>query len=224
MKTCVPDDLRLEALPPETVAAFRTSATLGILSTGGWYLAGGTGLALQVGHRRSVDLDFFTAERDFSIADLERGMMEAGTWATTLSSRGTLYGEFNGTKLSFIAYPFFKPSAASVRCGTVTIRSVDDIAVMKVIAVSQRGKKRDFVDLYWYTAVHGAELTALVVRMSNQYPQDHNLRHILKSLCYFDDAEDDVMPTVFFDADWEAIKTWFEREAPRAAKTLLRIE
>ena len=62
------------------------------------------------------------------------------------------------------------------------------------------------------------------MRMSNQYPQDHNLRHILKSLCYFDDAENDVMPTVFFDADWEAIKTWFEREAPRAAKTLLRIE
>ncbi len=125
--------------------------------------------------------------------------------------------------MSFISYPFFQPTQPAFQCGTVTIRSVDDIAVMKAIAVIQRGRKRDFIDVYWYAAVHGAELNALVMRVVDQYPQDHNMRHILKSLCYFADAEDDVMPTVFFDADWKKIKEWFEREVPKAAKTLLRI-
>jgi hypothetical protein len=95
---------------------------------------------------------------------------------------------------------------------------------MKVIAVSQRGRKRDFLDLYWYLAVHGAQLTTLVTRVLDQYPQDHNVRHLLKSLCYFVDAEEDAMPQVFFDAGWESVKRWFEREVPRAAKALLRID
>jgi hypothetical protein len=50
------------------------------------------------------------------------------------------------------------------------------------------------------------------------------VRHLLKSLCYFVDAEEDVMPQVFFDAGWENVKRWFEREVPRAAKALLRID
>ena len=223
MTTCTPDNLRLDVLPPETADAFRASTELEVLHSADWYLAGGTALALQVGHRRSLDLDFFTTEPDFSIPDLERAMMSAGAWTTTLSSKGTLYGEFKDAKMSFISYPFFQPTQPAFQCGTVTIRSVDDIAVMKAIAVIQRGRKRDFIDVYWYAAVHGAELTALVMRVVDQYPQDHNMRHILKSLCYFADAEDDVMPTVFFDADWKKIKEWFEREVPKAAKTLLRI-
>jgi predicted nucleotidyltransferase component of viral defense system len=224
MNAPTPDELRLGALPPETAQAFRACTALLFFRTGGWYLAGGTALALQAGHRRSVDLDFFTSKSDFSVADVERTMMEAGAWQTTLSSKGTLYGEFVGAKVSFIAYPFFRPSAPAFECGTVTVLSVDDIAVMKVIAVSQRGRKRDFLDLYWYLAVHGAQLTTLVTRVLDQYPQDHNVRHLLKSLCYFVDAEEDAMPQVFFDAGWESVKRWFEREVPRAAKALLRID
>jgi hypothetical protein len=218
-----PDDLRLDILPPETVSAFRACVGVDLLDNVSWYLAGGTALALVAGHRRSVDLDFFTTKPDFSVAVIERAMMTVGTWETSLSSRGTLYGELNAAKVSFIAYPFFKPSSPALQCGTVRVLSADDIAVMKIIAISQRGRKRDFVDLYWYLTAHGGQLTSTLLRVLDQYPQEHNVRHMLKSLCYFDDAEDDVMPPLFFEAEWAAIKTYFERETPKAATTLLRL-
>src|SRR3989344_4267592 len=59
------DGLHLSALPDVTQKAFLKCITFQFFSTGGWYLAGGTALALQVGHCKSVDLDFFTTEKSF---------------------------------------------------------------------------------------------------------------------------------------------------------------
>jgi len=52
----------------------------------------------------------------------------------------------------------------------------------------------------------------------------HNYQHIVKALMYFEDAEDDPTPALFFDADWEQIKAHFQSETPKVAKTLLRID
>ena len=224
MKLCTPEDLRLDVLPSEAQAVFRALGLLDFLRADGWYLAGGTALALQMGHRVSLDLDFFTPHSKFSISDIERVLGGAGQWETTLASEGTLYGNFLGAKVSFIAYPFFKPSPPALQCGTVDILSPDDVAVMKVIVVSQRGKKRDFVDLYWYMAVYGAELFSLMMRVLKQYPQAHNVQHLIKSMTYFVDAEEDAMPKLFFDADWEKVKAYFRAEVPKVAKALLRLE
>ncbi|MEK7478926.1 MAG: nucleotidyl transferase AbiEii/AbiGii toxin family protein [Patescibacteria group bacterium] len=220
---CTPKDLRLEVLPSEAQAAFRVLSSLDFFRTHGWYLAGGTALALQVGHRVSFDLDFFTKHREFSISDTERVLGGAGEWETTLASEGTLYGNFLGAKVSFIAYPFFKPSPPAARCGFVKILSPDDIAVMKIIAISQRGKKRDFVDLYWYLKVRRADFFDLMLRVMKQYPQSHNVQHLIKSLTYFADAEEDVMPKLFFDADWKTVRAYFQAEVPKVAKALLRL-
>lgn len=96
-----------------------------------------------------------------------------------------------------------------------------DIATMKIIAISQRGRKRDFVDLYWY-CTHREPLEAVVQRALEQFPgQEHNLPHILKSLVYFDDADGDTMPELFFKANWKTVKTYFQREVPRITHELL---
>ncbi|MBI4268608.1 nucleotidyl transferase AbiEii/AbiGii toxin family protein [Candidatus Uhrbacteria bacterium] len=215
--------LHFSVVPPATRRALGRCAEFSFLKKNGWYLAGGTALALQVGHRQSVDLDFFTPRKYFSEAQIEHALTSAGKWKTTLLDKGTLYGELDRAKMSFIAYPFFHPTAIRAFYGLVGMVVPADIAVMKIIAISQRGRKRDFLDLYWL-CTHGESLSALFRRVTRQYPQDHNIAHIIKSLTYFDDAEADPMPPLFFKATWTGIKSYFRREVPRLARELLRLD
>lgn len=225
MKELLPEDLYVDVLPVETREVFVAFTTFEFLRGSSWYLAGGTALALQVGHRQSVDLGFFSTEKDFDIQQLERALLSYGDWITTQANRGTLYGLFGGAKVSFIAYPFFRPSLSGIQCGAIWILAPEDIAVMKIIAISQRGKKRDFIDLYWYITKHKASLRDTILRAQDQYPgKDHSVPHFLKSLVYFDDAEEDPMPNLNFKADWKEIKAFFRREVTSATKELLKIE
>lgn len=218
-----PEQLFLHLLPSATRRAFLRASKLSFLKTSGWYLAGGTALALQVGHRQSVDLDFFTPHMRIRILTVEHALLATKQWETTYRESGTLYGKLASAKMSFISYPFFIPSKQRVHCGSVRILLPHDIAAMKIIAISQRGRKRDFVDLYWYCR-NCEPLTNIILRSINQYPgQEHNLNHIIKSLTYFADAENDPMPKCFFKVLWPEIKRFFAREATQAARALLKL-
>lgn len=213
-------NLHFDILPSATRRAFLYCAGLPFLSQSQWYLAGGTALALQVGHRQSVDLDFFTPQEKFREEEIERKLLATHSWKTTLLREGTIYGTLMKAKMSFIAYPFFRPSKNKLRYGTVQILSPKDISAMKIVAVSQRGRKRDFVDLYWY-CLHQEPLKDIIMRAVNQYPgQEDNLPYILKSLTYFEDAEKDPMPKLNFAADWKNIKAYFQKEAAKLTKEL----
>ena len=210
-----------EALPPETKRALEAFSRIALFRGGGWYLAGGTALALQVGHRQSVDLDFFTPESSFDEMKLQRDLRATGKWDTTSADSGTVYGEYDEAKVSFIAYPFFVASEKYAHFGTVKILIPEDIAVMKIIAISQRCRKRDFIDLYWY--VHNREpLLDILLRVQTHYPSKRlPMPHFIKSLNFFIEAENDPMPTLFFDATWEDIKKYFRAEVTRIAKKML---
>lgn len=225
IKEVQPEELRIGILPSLARKAFiACTQTFTFLAHSAWYLAGGTGLALQVGHRASVDLDFFIPHGSFDETGMERNLFNTGKWKTSSREKGTLYGEFMGAKMSYIAYPFFQPSKKFLQCGVITLLLPHDIAAMKIVAVSQRGRKRDFVDLYWY-CLNRESLLVVVQYAINHYPgQEHNMPHILKSLVYFVDAEEDPMPELFFDADWKTIKAYFQKEVPRIAKELLHLE
>jgi len=185
-----------------------------------WYFAGGTALALHQGHRLSLDLDFFNPQKDFNIKRL-LSHFEKKDWRIDVAQEGTVYGELLGCKVSFIAYPFFVPKEQPKWFGTIRILQPRDIAVMKIIAISQRGRKRDFIDLYWHI-IKQESLGDVIRRLPSQYPTvAHNYHHILKSLMYFVDAEQDPMPKIFFDASWRKIKTYFRQEVPRIAKEFL---
>lgn len=187
----------------------------------GWYLGGGTALALQVGHRVSVDLDFFTPRKSFNEIAVERELLATDHWDTSYRERGTIYGALQNTKMSLIAYPFFIPSKQMTRYESLRILTPADIAVMKIIAVSQRGRKRDFVDLYWY-CTHREPISKIIARVGTHYPgQEKNIAHFLKSLTYFADAEADPMPKVFFKSSWQEIKKFFRREAAASARELI---
>ena len=143
-------------------------------------------------------------------------------WEVTLNKKNTIYGALFKAKVSFIAYPFFIPAVKPTRYGSVKILSAQDIAVMKVIAVSQRGRKRDFFDLYW--CAHNVEpLEKIISRLKKQYPTiAHDYHHILKSLVYFGDAESDPAPEIFFDANWKDVKRFFLKEIAVIGNKLIR--
>lgn len=208
----------MDALPKATASALLELSKMAIFGGGGWYLAGGTALALQVGHRQSVDLDFFTQQKVFRELEVERTLQNTGSWQTTYRERGTIYGVFRGAKVSLIAYPFFQPKKEKLHYGTISVLLPADIASMKIVAISQRGRKRDFFDLYWYCQ-NREPLAQVILRAVNQYPgQDKNINHIIKSLSYFADAEDDPEPKLFFKASWPAVKKFFREQAKGLVK------
>ncbi|MBI1884020.1 MAG: nucleotidyl transferase AbiEii/AbiGii toxin family protein [Chlamydiae bacterium] len=221
MKKATLSELHLQCLPKAAQHALVACIKLKWLNDPAWYLAGGTALALQVGHRGSVDLDFFTRGNAFDENKLERQLMATNAWATSFRERGTVHGTLMGARLSFIAYPFFRPLRERLLCGTVRILLPQDIATMKIIAISQRGKKRDFLDLYWY-CTHREHLEELLLRGMKQYPgQEKNLPHILKSLTYFEDAENDPFPRLFFKVKWGEVKKYFQNTVSALAKKVL---
>lgn len=218
-----PEDLKelhFETLPSVTKKAFSYCINMPFFSSDKWYLAGGTALALYAGHRKSVDLDFFTTEKSFDEKKIEGELSSEGNWRTSSLDHGTVYGEFFGAKISLIAYPFFKPKEKFLKIGEVNILAPEDIAVMKIIAISQRGKKRDFIDLYWLCN-NKENLSQTLERMDKQYNIHQNPTHLLKSLVYFEDANDDPMPEIFFKATWLEVKKFFQKEVPKITKKII---
>ena len=212
-----------ETLPKETKKALDFLSDESWLKDSGWYLAGGTALSLQAGNRKSYDLDFFTQKKDFDVKNLLSKFVDNKNWQTDVEEKNTIYGELFNAKVSFIAYPFFIPKQEPVWHGCVRVLSSLDVAVMKITAVSQRGRKRDFFDLYW--CAHNLEsLKNTIKRLPEQYPSvAHDFHHILKALTYFEDAESDPNPDIYFDPDWEQGKNFFRKEVPIVMKELIQL-
>ena len=202
----------LDIFPRAAKKAFNFLSEQVWLNKSNWYLAGGTALALQTGHRKSVDLDFFTQKKDFDDSELLSNFPGNNEWKVNFRRKNTIYGELFKAKISFIAYPFFIPKQSFVQYGSLKILHPIDIAVMKIIAVSQRGRKRDFFDLYW-CAKNIEPLEKTIKRLKIQYPTvAHDYHHILKSMVYFNDAENDPSPEISFRASWKEVKDYFKKE------------
>ena len=186
-----------------------------------WYLADGTALALLAGHRRSYDLDFFMKSANFDTKKLLAHFIKNPNWKTAVEDRNTIYGKLFGSKVSFIAYPFFVPNQKKLHYGVVKILAPIDIAIMKIIAISQRSRKRDFFDLYW-CANNLEPLEKTIKRLKVQYSSvAHDYHHILKSLVYFEDAESDPSPEINFKTNWQEVKKYFKKEIVKITKNIV---
>ena len=215
-----PVKLSFTHLTEETHKAFDILSQQSWIKDQGWYLAGGTALTLQTDHRVSVDLDFFIPKPDIDATFIISSLSKYN-WTISLREKDTLYGTLEEAKISFIAYPQFIPLHPFITDHMMNILDARDIAVMKIIAVSQRGTKRDFFDLYWYTK-NKEPLADVVKRIGFEYPKlQHNYHHIMKSLTYFDDAEEDPEPQIFFEASWEQVKQYFLTIVPTVANEVL---
>lgn len=214
--------LSFDALPRATKDALDFLSKQDWLGKTDWYLAGGTALALQAGHRKSVDLDFFIKDSSFdNVGLLDKISKAGGGLEVDLSRESTVFATLFDAKISFIAYPFFVSKQDYVRYGSVKILDKTDIAVMKIVAISQRGRKRDFFDLYW-CAKNIEPLEKTIQRLPAQYPSvAHDYHHIMKSMMYFEDAEKDPNPEIYFKVDWKTVKEFFNKEIPNITKNLV---
>jgi hypothetical protein len=177
----------------------------------GWTLAGGTGLAFRLGHRISEDLDFFRTD-DLDVRGLHEVLGAHGRYETLQEADHTLTVLIRDTKLSFfrVRDPFLFESDAY---RFFTIASVDDIALMKLAAISGRGSRKDFADLYMILQKVSA-LESYFGMLPRKYGASRvNTYHILKSLTYFADAEAEPMPRMLVPFDWKECKAFLIRQA-----------
>ncbi|MDA2938121.1 nucleotidyl transferase AbiEii/AbiGii toxin family protein [Acidobacteria bacterium AH-259-A15] len=177
-----------------------------------FYLAGGTGLALHLGHRRSVDLDFFSSE-PFDQERLLQKVLKSSAFSVMAKDSQILHTQIQGTKVSFLGYPYpvLFPFQSFL---DVNVADPREIACMKISAISSRGTKRDFVDLYVASKRYG--LKQLLESFKEKFAEVHySTVHILKSLTYFDEAEKDPMPQMLIEMSWEEVKQFFTNEVPR---------
>jgi len=183
-------------------------ADAGILTD--YYMVGGTALALHYGHRKSIDLDFFN-ERDFSTTDLRERIARLGNYTLENEASSTLDGILDGVKLTFLRYryPLLFPL---IEWNGINLADPRDIACMKIDAISARGSRKDFIDLY--VLLEQYPLKDMLHLFEEKYTGIHfNTLHLLKSLSYFDDAETEPLPIMLRPITWEQVKNKITLEA-----------
>ena len=209
--------MHAKTLPEHAQAALAILSTAPILKSA--YLAGGSALALHVGHRKSHDFDFYTRE-SVRAEDVARELGKIGNFKTTLMEPPhTLLGEFNRVKFSLFRYDYPLIDVIS-EFQKVKIAGVKDIAAMKLSAICGRATKRDYVDIFTISKMHSLE--EQLKWYKKKFGQfGNNLYVIIKALDFFQDAEADEMPNMFTQVSWEEVKTFLKAESHRLAKKYL---
>ena len=175
------------------------------LSETDFVLAGGTALGLLEGHRVSIDLDLFSATFDDSEDLLPTIEKAHATATTTLVAPRTLYLDIDGTSVSLMGYDY--PSVAPAlrpEQDLIPFASRDDIAAMKLAAIASRGKRKDFVDLWWLVSRYWT-LEQCFGFFERKF-ESRDIGHVVRALTYFDDAELEPPLRYLVDIDWETVK------------------
>lgn len=201
-----------EAVDAATIAA---AEALAPLVKGRFYLAGGTALALRLGHRVSLDLDLFSPSARLEGPErsaLLRRLGEKVPLKVLEEKDGTCHLDVGGRAVSLFHYPY-PLLKETVAWRGLALASLDDIGAMKLSAAIGRGSRKDFLDLKALADELGLE--ALLSTGRRRF-KDHPdfLLQAAKALVYFDDADPEPSPRLLKPADWEATKAYFRREVP----------
>lgn len=176
----------------------------------GFYLAGGTAIAIQIGHRRSVDLDWFTTGEIVDPMALATDLRRSGLpFEVSGLEKGTLHGSAQGVKLSFLEYRY-RELAEPLEWTEYQARlaALEDLACMKLSAIGHRGAKKDFIDIYALGREHFT-----LGEMLEFHKRKHELSdvgHTVFALTYFDDAEPEDTPEMLWQIEWEEVKGTIE--------------
>ena len=199
--------LQYQTIDPATLQLLRDLQSLELLK--GCRLVGGTALALQLGHRKSVDLYLFGTFQETSDEILDV-LQENHSVTIVKESKNIHIYVIDGVKVDIVNYQYGWIDSPIVE-GDIYLAGIKDIAAMKVAAIIGRGTKKDFIDLYFLLKQYS--LKDILVFYLQKYP-DGSSFIALKSMSYFEDAETDPKPFMFEDVDWDTIKATI-REALR---------
>ena len=194
----------LEVLKPKQVKVLREMGRP--VQERGFYLGGGTALAIHFGHRQSVDLDWFNPDPIHDALLLAESLRGAGLdFVTTQTGPGTLHGTILGVRVTFLEfrYPLLQPPTPwkEMEC---SLASLDDLACMKLSAIAQRGLRKDFCDIYFLGIKHRSLQDMLGLYQRKFKVKD--ISPVLYGLSYFDDADHEPMPHMLVNVQWRTVK------------------
>ena len=167
----------------------------------GMRLVGGTSLALQIGHRKSIDIDLF-GKLEADPLQVSAILKQCGPVTTLSKSENIAIQTVNGIKVDIVNYPYPWLEAAIKQDGLL-LAGIKDIAAMKLAAVTNRGTKKDFIDIFFLSQAFSLEE---ILGFYLQKYDDGSAFMVLKSLTYFDDADMDPMPVMLQHVEWETVK------------------
>ncbi len=202
-----------KAILPDTLRGIQLAARIPLLRSA--YLAGGTALALQLGHRISEDLDFFTQEA-FDEQIVARELKRLPEFTQDQLAWRTIMGTLAQTKFSLFYYEY-QLIELVVEFEGIRLAGKKDIAAMKIHAIEDRGAKRDFIDLFFLKEEFLLETMLEFYDQKYHCLEDH-LYHILKGMDYFVSADIEEGPEMLTPVDWSEVKHFFTQEAKRIAK------
>jgi hypothetical protein len=198
--------LHLETVEPDTLGLIKKLMQQKALV--GFDLVGGTALALQLGHRKSVDIDLFCAN-DFSGDELLSELSMSFSVVPTVVKPNTLLCFINNIKVDFVK--FREPNLESlIEEDGIRMKGIKDIACMKLAALSARGVKKDFYDIYFLLKIFPLEE---MLEWYKQKTGQKTVMHVIRSLTYFEDAEETDTPVLLRNVTWEDIKKTISSQA-----------
>ena len=191
--------LQTQTVSPELVELRNKIMKSEVLSE--FILVGGTALALQIGHRNSVDIDMFGNSEinpDIFIDELKK----FGEVKLIQKSKHILIVSVDNIKVDFVnhIYPFLEKQ---IIIDGIRMASKKDISAMKLSAISGRGSRKDFIDLYFL--LNEFSLNDMIKFYDSKY-EEGSYFLVLKSLTHFDDADIQQSPIIFKDFNWEKAK------------------
>ncbi len=185
-----------------------------------FFLVGDTGLALMIGHRKSIDIDLFTA-RDFDTEILLEKLESDFNFSMDIIEKNTIKGYADGVKVDFLAhkYPMINER---LEIEDLRIASLDDISAMKVNSIANDGTRvKDFIDLYFLLSEHDYKVEKLLNNFQAKYTQ-RNAMHALKSLNYFEDVNLADWPELLKNKElsWKEIRNCLDKACKDYIKTI----
>ncbi len=208
--------LQKEAVEPRTLQLLEAIQADSMFAE--FHLAGGTGLALQLGHRLSIDLDLFSTKAFDNNLILEH-LEKEYQFILDYRAINTLKGSIRNIKVDFIThgYDLIEPT---VNTEKIRLYSLADIAAMKINTITGNGtRSKDFVDLYFLLFKYS--VGQMLKFYQNKY-NDRNTFHAFKSLNYFDEVDMSDWPTLINNKNlsWEKVKAEINKQCEEHLKTI----
>lgn len=187
----------------------------------GFYLAGGTALALQLGHRYSVDLDFFSPTQADISAIAERLKRAFGKFQITQAQNpwGNLVLTVENVRVGFYAYGY-KLVEPLIETGRLRMAGSLDIGLMKFDALLARASRKDFHDIY--AICQRVPLKNLFNLAPQKYPDIRDFEtQVTKRLVYFERADEESPLQLIEHVEWNTVKQWFQDQAKEIGQSWL---
>lgn len=186
---------------------------------GEWYLAGGTALALQIGHRVSIDLDFFTPKKlTKDLLSILEKHFEGGDIQVLVNTSTELTALIQGVKVTFLEYSFLNKYPL-VPTDIQPLANILDIASMKAYAIGRRQSAKDYVDMYYLLLEKHVTLEQILADATEKFGDAFNSRLFCEQLLFIEDLEPE--PIIFLkpEVSLEAMRTFFEGEVRQMAQS-----